>query len=122
MIHADEGAPWYDEGECGVFPGDEKRITVTRLRCCAGAGDEEAGPMLLRFGPDFWFEDINDGKWAAARVGVDGERQPELANVMHWYLDEEKKDEVCYGTDGKECMSYNLATRQYTYPEAKTDG
>ena len=112
-IYAEKHVKRNDPNVYGVFLEDRNRTPIARLRYPASTA--ASGPMLLQFGPDFEFDVTRVG--GETRRGLRTESGPELANIMHWYKDESKDEEVCYSPDGKEYMRYDRKTKQYSYPE-----
>lgn len=104
-----------DEEALGVIPleGQRNRTPIARLTHYRG---KREGPekFVTHFGEDFCFD--------FARMGQDREVVrspwgPHLAEIMNWWWDPVREEEVCYTQDGREYLRYNPATRQYQEPE-----
>ena len=100
-----------DRNALGVLPGNLNRTPIARLTYHQGHIPEGEEKFVTHFGEDFNFEfDRRMGKFATEHRSPWG---PDLAEVMPWWWDHVKSEEVCFTQDGKECMRFNPATRAY---------
>lgn len=106
-----------DSDAYGVLPGTNNRTPIGRLYPNPKVAPPSR-PILLELGPDFEFGITRLG--GGQRQGVCLGRGSNLANIMHWYDDVAKDEEVCFGPDGKVCMRYNRQTKQYRYGDPDT--
>ncbi|KAK3170770.1 hypothetical protein OEA41_002852 [Lepraria neglecta] len=111
-IHAEEQVECDDSSAEGVFPGDQNRTPIAKLRHI-GKGPETNVPFIKQFGQDFEF--TLERKSGDRRVQL-SKWGPGLAHVMGWHWDEKTKEEVCFAKNGREYMRYNRATGGYRYP------
>lgn len=101
-----------DSKALGVLPGHKNRTPIARLG--QYGKDDEKGPFVNHLGPDFAFDLVRAGKEGknkqAPQWGTD------LVEIMPWFWDPEKEEEVCYNTKCQEFMRYDPKTGEYSGP------
>ena len=104
-----------DRNALGVFPGNNNRTPIARLTHFGWAPEGEE-KFVSHFGVDFNFE--FDRLVGIPDDEIRGEWGPDLVQILDWWWDPIKQEEVCYTHDEKECMRYNPSTREYNDPHA----
>ena len=103
-----------DANQAGVLPGGRNRTVVGMVEPM----NDRKTHVLRQFGANFDFLVKRDPPDRAYHP--DPTRGPDLAHIMTWYWDPDRKVEVCYYKDGREYMAYDLETKYYTYTSLRT--
>ena len=105
-----------DPDPFGILPNSNNRTVIAPLKHCEGTkvGNEK---FASHFGLDFSFDLESMGTRIEDHRSEWG---PDLADIMSWWWDPEKKEEICYTSDGEPCIRYDPATRKYEGPGAAT--
>ena len=105
-----------DSEALGVIPlpGHRNRTPIARLTHYGGK-EERPEKFVTHFGEDFCFDFASMGQ---EQEDVTSPWGPDLVEIMNWWWDTVKEEEVCYTQAGAEYLRYNPATRRYQEPES----
>ncbi|KAL8770274.1 MAG: hypothetical protein Q9209_003910 [Squamulea sp. 1 TL-2023] len=111
-IYAEDEVDRDESAVLGVFPGDNDRTTIFRIKPRAG---ETNVPVIERLGDAFDF--VPDHPGGQSRTTIQSGNGPALADVMEWYWDPITEQEVCYTKHGFEYMRYDRKAKEYSYSD-----
>jgi len=109
-----------DDPVHGIFPGDHTRTVVAKLIHIdqkSLTAEQRTTPFIKHFGPNFKFNLWRKGGERRVKDTPQfRDYHPDLAHIMGWFWDDEKKEEVCYAESGKEYIRYKPKTCTYRFP------